>query len=203
MWTNISKPAALGTELVTNGSFTGNANGWSLGANWAYGSNNVVHTSGSNAILQQIGLVLPVDEDESPFSFRCSFDVIVTTGQLDTVWLRDVIGNSLVLFSSVNVTGTYTVDSSYTLGEFGDALSKIVFGPASNFVGAITNVSVKEILGLWTNISKPSGLDYTNIDKPTLGFTIAKGMATGLLISPTYATAHTNGIQWTKINKPI
>lgn len=39
-----SSAATLGDELVTNGTFTGNADGWTLGQNWAYGSNNVVLT---------------------------------------------------------------------------------------------------------------------------------------------------------------
>jgi len=38
----------MGSELVTNGSFTGSATGWTLGTGWAYGTNNVICTlSGS------------------------------------------------------------------------------------------------------------------------------------------------------------
>ncbi len=36
--------SAIGAEMVSNGSFTGNANGWTLGAGWAYNSNNVNFT---------------------------------------------------------------------------------------------------------------------------------------------------------------
>jgi hypothetical protein len=39
-----SNAASLGAELVTNGTFTGSATGWTLGTNWAYGTNNVVLT---------------------------------------------------------------------------------------------------------------------------------------------------------------
>lgn len=39
-WTNVLH--ATGTELVTNGSFSGSATGWTLGTGWAYGSNNVI-----------------------------------------------------------------------------------------------------------------------------------------------------------------
>jgi hypothetical protein len=39
-----SSAATLGLEMVINGSFTGNANGWNLGQNWAYGASNVVLT---------------------------------------------------------------------------------------------------------------------------------------------------------------
>ncbi len=48
---------------------------------------------------------------------------------------------------------------------------------------------------------------YTNIAKPTGGTTviISAGMATGLIIPPTYATAHTItvGDPYTYVSKPI
>lgn len=34
----------LGSELLTNGSFSGNANGWTLQTDWAYNNNNVTFT---------------------------------------------------------------------------------------------------------------------------------------------------------------
>jgi hypothetical protein len=40
-----AKDEVLGAELITNGSFTGNATGWTLGTGWAYGSNNATFTS--------------------------------------------------------------------------------------------------------------------------------------------------------------
>jgi len=49
-------------ELVTNGTFIGNADGWTLGACWAYAANNVVFTAPSEigeggGIYQDIGAV--------------------------------------------------------------------------------------------------------------------------------------------------
>ena len=44
--------------MTTNGSFTGNATGWTLGAGFAYSSNAVSHTSNGTAVLSQnIGAV--------------------------------------------------------------------------------------------------------------------------------------------------
>ena len=37
-----SQPPTYGPELITNGSFTGSASGWTLGAGWAYGDNDAV-----------------------------------------------------------------------------------------------------------------------------------------------------------------
>lgn len=37
-----AQDAVLGPQLIVNGNFNGNATGWTLGAGWAYGSNNAV-----------------------------------------------------------------------------------------------------------------------------------------------------------------
>lgn len=40
------------SELLTNGTFTGNANSWTLGTGWAYGTNNVAATAASATLSQ-------------------------------------------------------------------------------------------------------------------------------------------------------
>lgn len=40
--TNDTEPSPQ--ELIINGSFTGNANSWTLAGGWAYNSNNVTYT---------------------------------------------------------------------------------------------------------------------------------------------------------------
>lgn len=43
-------------ELVTNGTFTGSATGWTLGVNWAYGANNAAATLSNAALSQSINV---------------------------------------------------------------------------------------------------------------------------------------------------
>lgn len=45
-------------ELVLNGDFLGSATGWTLGAGWTYGTNNVSHTGGISAMTQTIATTL-------------------------------------------------------------------------------------------------------------------------------------------------
>ena len=49
----LNSTATLGAEKVTNGTFTGNATGWTLGTGWAYNSNNVTKTAGTASDLEQ------------------------------------------------------------------------------------------------------------------------------------------------------
>ena len=60
---NYSKPeypiewidrGATGAELVVNGSFTGSATGWGLGAGYSYGDNNLVHTGSPSFSVQTL-----------------------------------------------------------------------------------------------------------------------------------------------------
>lgn len=51
--------ATLGAELVTNGTFTGSAAGWTLGTDWAYVANNVAVTLGGTpgTLSQSLAIV--------------------------------------------------------------------------------------------------------------------------------------------------
>jgi hypothetical protein len=61
--------ASLGSDVVTNGTFTGNATGWTLGGgggapDWAYNSNNVTHANGggTTALSPSSALTIAVGE---------------------------------------------------------------------------------------------------------------------------------------------
>lgn len=47
-------PNTSATELVTNGTFTGSATGWTLGAGIAYSSNNIAYTASSGSASQSV-----------------------------------------------------------------------------------------------------------------------------------------------------
>ena len=45
---------SAGTDVLTNGTFTGNANNWTLGAGWAYATNNVAATAADTTLKQLV-----------------------------------------------------------------------------------------------------------------------------------------------------
>lgn len=49
-------PNVSASELVTNGTFTGSATGWTTGTGWAYGTNNIVATAATGDLSQNITL---------------------------------------------------------------------------------------------------------------------------------------------------
>jgi hypothetical protein len=56
---------------------------------------------------------------------------------------------------------------------------------------------------MYTNVAKPTGTSYTKTSKPGKGFTMSAGMATGLIISPTYAITRNFGSPYIKLEKPV
>lgn len=124
----------LGAELVTNGTFTGSATGWTLGTNWAYETNDVRATAAAaGQTLSQtiaslaVGSFYYVSYTISSYS---AGDVRVTLGGTNG--------------TTRNANGTYTeliqVAAGTTL-----SFERVT----TNFSGDIDDVSVK-LLDCWT-----------------------------------------------------
>ncbi len=120
--------SSLGSELVMNGTFTGSATLWDLGAGWSYNSNNVIHTAGNTATLSpSIGTAV----SEGQY-YRLEFTVSGRTAGSVTPSIYGLTGTAV----STNIT--YTQDFLSTWYS-----SDIIFTPTSDFNGVIDNVSLK------------------------------------------------------------
>lgn len=120
----------LGSDVVTNGSFTGNANGWTLGAGWAYGANKVTRTPGSPTNLTQSGL--PIVEGHL---YKITVVVSgITAGTLDIT-----LGDGETFTTGDNETAI-NYDRPGDTGE-------LVLTPSADFDGSVESVSVEELLG--------------------------------------------------------
>ncbi len=120
----------LGSELVTNGTFTGSAAGWTLGGAWAYGANNVVkNADGTSTLLQSISATVLT-------AYRITFTISGWSVGSVTPSLGGNAG------TAVNADGTYT--------QFVWAASlpntDLVFTPTNTSRFTIDSVSVKAIL---------------------------------------------------------
>jgi len=128
--------AALGSELTTNGTFTGNANNWTLGGgggapDWAYNSNNVTHgNSGGTTALQPSPALTIAAAGVYKVSFVLS---AVTTGSV-TVSLG---GTNAPAASSKNGSFAYTITATNT--------NNLLFTPTTTFVGTLDTVTVQQL----------------------------------------------------------
>lgn len=128
----------LGTEKVTNGSFTGSATGWTLGAAWAYSSNNVAkNANGTNTLSQTIGAVAGeiylVTFDLTTDNLGTPGTVLVTLGGKD--------GATCITHAQGN--GTITYSTHILASTTGD----LIFTPSNTSRFTVKNVSGKRVEG--------------------------------------------------------
>lgn len=118
------------SERITNGTFTGSAAGWTLGAGWTYSSNSVAHTANGTAALYQYPTISNGDR------FEVSFVISnLTAGSVTVIFGGVVLG-------SISTNGTYTYRVVPTNGAQG-----IAFNPSNTARFTVDNVSAKILTG--------------------------------------------------------
>jgi len=146
----INNEAALGAELITNGTFTGNATGWTLGAGWSYSSNKVICTTSGSAegtLSQSISVVsgeyyLITWNQQN--SFVGGATIIPSIGSVQgaqNAW--DALDNTFSAVLRANTTGSVTF--ALSVNDF------VSFGTVT-----IDNISVKKLTKITPQIYLPS-----------------------------------------------
>lgn len=137
----VATPSIVGSELLTNGMFSVDASGWTLGSGWAYSNGTVLHTAGNTANLTQGPLTLALVVK----SFRLVFTI---TGTAGTVSVKLTSGGKT---QTINAgVGQITL----TLLFPGSVTDRILyFTPTTDFNGAISTVGLRLINQLDTKVA--------------------------------------------------
>jgi len=129
------------TELLTNGTFTGNANSWTLGAGWAYGANKVAATAASSTLKQLKADMVGAGATwtsgklyELGFTIS-SYSAGYLTYGTNTGPSTDSDGNA----SRISADGTYT---GLLVESDGNAAGLVLTGVG--FTGTIDSVTLKQ-----------------------------------------------------------
>lgn len=120
--TNSNSVQALNNVVhLTNGSFTGNANGWTLGSGWAYNSNNVIKNAGGTGTLSQTVLFAPVAGKNyfvqyTVSGFTAQGTIQINVGGANSV-TRTITANGIYvdLIEAVSTANTLTITPSDSL----------------------------------------------------------------------------------------
>ncbi len=119
-------PNVSASELVSNGTFTGSATGWTLGAGIAYSANAITYTASSGAATQSV-TTLPGAWHEF------TMDVAAwSTGSIQAVY------NGSNIISAITASGTYR--GTFFSGAGGTATLSI---SGTNATATVDNVSLK------------------------------------------------------------
>ncbi len=121
-------PIVTQTELVTNGTFTGSAAGWTLGANWAYGANAVTATASSASMTQSVTV---------PANAFCLLSVD------SSAWSTGVVQ---VQYNGATVISSIASNTTSTGTFFSAGGANTLSFNATNATVTIDNVSIKQLL---------------------------------------------------------
>lgn len=126
--------SGFGDDLVTNGSFAGNADNWTLGSGWAYDTNKITFTpdGGFGEATQTVSGI------KNGTTYQVT---VVVSGYVAGDLGAQVGGGTGSL--AVSGDGTYTVEIT-SLG--GSDLA--VFANTEDFAGSVTSVTLKEKLAI-------------------------------------------------------
>jgi hypothetical protein len=142
------KTQALDTDEVTNGGFTGNADGWTLGGGWAYSSNNIASNGGGNANFYQT---------ISDLEYNTWYKVSVTLGRTSGGLYLALCGSGWNVPSS---TGTHT---NYIFS--GSSNKNISVTSNATYVGTVDDIKVEKVLSFEGEIDEytltSGGTSYT------------------------------------------
>jgi len=125
---DLSDASASTTTNLTNGSFTGNANSWTLD-NWTYSSNTIVKTSGSAGTATQTAANLAVALVEG-LTYRLAFTVSSYASGVLVATIGGTAG------TPVNANGTYSQD--IVAGSGGT----VVFTGTVTFAGTLDTITL-------------------------------------------------------------
>lgn len=178
--------ATLGAEMLTNGTFTGNATGWTLGTNWAYSSNAVVCTingSVEGTLSQNVNVVTAsyyllewkqTNSIDTNAQITPSLGAVVgakhssgTTVQTYQSLFRATATGSVALTFTVNditSTGTITID---------DVSLKLLTPMVASAVLPSTTAGERktEIRTQWNGVNSPNiGIGWRCLQSNTTGY---------------------------------
>ena len=132
-------PTDYGTDLIDNGTFTGNANGWSiLGSGTGGYDDNNFKFEGGTVLLRQSGIVPPLKAGKS---YLISFEVEEYTSG----FLSFQIGNQVVGTTEPDGGNRWYIFNALCEADT-DSVRLNSHDGVNEFIGSIDNVSVKEII---------------------------------------------------------
>jgi hypothetical protein len=126
-----SRGLTLGTELVTNGDFSGGTTGWLFEAGWAIASGVATGTATGGFLYQNTGSIA-----QGKY-----YDFTFTVTNFAGGSIQPFVGSSPVFGTAASSNGTFTrrIFLSASSGQLGLK--------GASFTGSIDNISIKEIQG--------------------------------------------------------
>jgi len=132
----------LGSDLVTNGTFTGSATGWTLGTGWTYDSNTIAKSSDGTGTLSQAiaGLVIGA-------RYKVFILLMNQIGNVNPIGTATVqLTGGATITSTNKIRGGTTGGVYYEFAFVADATSKtLVITPTNTSRFRLDDISIKQL----------------------------------------------------------
>jgi hypothetical protein len=152
------QPETTYEGLASNGTFTGNADGWGLGTGWAYSSNNVAKSAGTASNLSQSVVGLNLDGRTCVVTFT-------VTRSAGTLKFRVNAGDPPAIIDVSTASAAITKSGTYTrIFRMPADASDIIFEADSSFIGTVDSVSYKLYDKAYPITTAPARMDAMFVD---------------------------------------
>ncbi len=164
----VANRSSVGSEKVTNGTFTGNDTGWTAGAGWAYSSNNELHTAGNTADLEQ------------------SVSAVVGEAYLVTLTVASMTAGNVFVTVGGGVGPALSQNATINFVVIATTTGNLKVTPTTDFDGTVDTISCKRVNGGVLNAASglAIGSGYMGVAPPTSGAIISGNVGIGIT-SPT------------------
>lgn len=176
-----SDNTSLGSEKLTNGTFTGSASSWTLNSGWAYSSNTVVHSSNGTGTLLQTSASMATPLNAGSF-YQLQFTM--------TGWTVGTVIPACGGFTGRTLDGAVINGNQQTIYFLATSTADLTFTPSNTARFNLDNVSLKQITAgqfyAATNVNFGSHLNSTQSTAPTA--TVKSGAGTSATCTLSHAT---------------
>ena len=137
--TDILDRSNLGTEKISNGEFTGNADNWTLGTGWVYSANKMTRTSGATSNLSQSSTQMTSALEVGKW-YELNMSITAWTNYTSKM---EIYGGGVLIANMTLMSTTETISSSW---QFKAISTNGLYLVANNVViSGLDSISIKEI----------------------------------------------------------
>lgn len=174
-----SNTATYGPELLTNGTFTGNATGWTLGTGWSYGTNNVVLTLGGTTEGDLSQSVTLNGNTAVDYNYLITFNVThsIAWNAALTVFLGTNQTQPMTIYGTSTTPISIVIAGPTTPGSY--VFKFVVTDYLSSGTITIDDVSIKEIIKLPAQLNRlhtnslratEERTNWNGVNQPNMGY---------------------------------
>lgn len=178
----LGKKVDTSVNLVTNGTFTGSATGWTLGTGWSYSSNEVRNNGSSTGTLKQSNVVTPGQ------TYYLSYDMQIQSGTTGVRVTPSIGGTYYDVINGYDECLTAAFETFVHENVFCGQGNDLLFDPSHN-TGSTDDLAIDNVLlyaYVWNDPLTYDPLDWDKAKITKKRDTVLNGLITEYIMGLTF-----------------